>query len=124
MDNPDHISESLETIFLVKILKVFDADQGAEMVKIQIRYGKKTRIRDKHPRSATLIYPDRKALDADLNPDQDNTDLLDPDPDPKYCKNIRYLLVRSDEPISERYLLTLLVQFLLVMLLTYTQGTL
>jgi hypothetical protein len=28
MDNPDHISESLETIFLVKILKFFDADPG------------------------------------------------------------------------------------------------
>jgi hypothetical protein len=26
MNNPDHISESLETIFLVKILKFFDAD--------------------------------------------------------------------------------------------------
>jgi hypothetical protein len=25
MNNPDHISESLETIFLVKILKFFDA---------------------------------------------------------------------------------------------------
>jgi hypothetical protein len=27
-DNPDHISESLETIFWVKILKFFDADPG------------------------------------------------------------------------------------------------
>jgi hypothetical protein len=26
MNNPDHISESLETIFLVKILKFFYAD--------------------------------------------------------------------------------------------------
>ncbi len=26
MENPDHISESLETIFWVKILKFFDAD--------------------------------------------------------------------------------------------------
>jgi hypothetical protein len=28
MNNPDHISESLETIFWVKILKLFDADPG------------------------------------------------------------------------------------------------
>jgi hypothetical protein len=28
MNNPDHISESLETIFLVNILKFFDADPG------------------------------------------------------------------------------------------------
>jgi hypothetical protein len=29
MNNPDHISESLETIFCVKILKFFDADPGS-----------------------------------------------------------------------------------------------
>jgi hypothetical protein len=28
MNNPDHISASLETIFLVKILKFYDADPG------------------------------------------------------------------------------------------------
>jgi hypothetical protein len=28
MNNPDHISESLETIFGVKIHKIFDADPG------------------------------------------------------------------------------------------------
>jgi hypothetical protein len=28
MNNPDHISESLETIFGVKIPKFFDADTG------------------------------------------------------------------------------------------------
>jgi hypothetical protein len=28
MNNPDHISESLETIIWVKILKFFYADQG------------------------------------------------------------------------------------------------
>jgi hypothetical protein len=53
MNNPDHISESLETIFWVKILKFFDADPEAG-----IRDGKKsdpesgmerTRIRDRHP---------------------------------------------------------------------------
>jgi hypothetical protein len=44
MNNPDHISESLETICL--ILQFFDADPGSGMEKIQIR--------DKHPGSATL----------------------------------------------------------------------
>jgi hypothetical protein len=34
MNNTDHISESLETIFWVKILKVFDADPGSGMGKI------------------------------------------------------------------------------------------
>jgi hypothetical protein len=28
INNPDHISDSLETIFWVKILKFFDADPG------------------------------------------------------------------------------------------------
>jgi hypothetical protein len=46
MNNPDHISESLETIFWVKILKCFDADPGSGMENI--------RIRDKHPGSARL----------------------------------------------------------------------
>jgi hypothetical protein len=36
MNNPDHMSESLETIFWVKILKFFDADPGSGMEKIQI----------------------------------------------------------------------------------------
>ncbi len=33
MNIPDHISESLETIFWVKILKFFDADPGSAMEK-------------------------------------------------------------------------------------------
>jgi hypothetical protein len=38
MNNPDHISESLETIFWVKILlKFFDADLRSGMEKIRIR---------------------------------------------------------------------------------------
>ncbi len=37
MNNPDHISESLETIFWVKILHFFDADPGSGMEKIRIR---------------------------------------------------------------------------------------
>ena len=47
MNNPDHISDSLETIFGVRTLKFFDADPGFGMEKI--------RIRDKHPGSATLL---------------------------------------------------------------------
>jgi hypothetical protein len=31
VENPDHISESWETIFLVKILKFFDADPGSRI---------------------------------------------------------------------------------------------
>jgi hypothetical protein len=31
MNNPNHISESLETIFWVKILALFDADPGSWM---------------------------------------------------------------------------------------------
>jgi hypothetical protein len=39
MNSPDHISESLETIFWVqKILKFFDADPGSGIEKIRIRY--------------------------------------------------------------------------------------
>jgi hypothetical protein len=61
MNNPDHISESLETIFWVKILKFIVADPGTWMEKIRIRdrYGirdGKIRIRDKHPGSATLLF--------------------------------------------------------------------
>ncbi len=44
-NNLDHISESLETIFWVKILKILCSGSGME----------KIRIRDKHPRSATLV---------------------------------------------------------------------
>jgi hypothetical protein len=33
MNNPDHISESLETSFWVKILKLFHADPGSGMKK-------------------------------------------------------------------------------------------
>jgi hypothetical protein len=36
MNNPDHISECLETIFWVKILKFFDANPGSGMEKIRI----------------------------------------------------------------------------------------
>ncbi len=36
MNNPDHISESLETIFWVKVLKFFDADPGFGKENIRI----------------------------------------------------------------------------------------
>jgi hypothetical protein len=40
MNNPNHISESLERVFWIKILKFFDADPGP--------------VKHKHPGSATL----------------------------------------------------------------------
>jgi hypothetical protein len=36
MTNPDHIFESLEKFFWVKLLKFFDADPGSGMEKIRI----------------------------------------------------------------------------------------
>jgi hypothetical protein len=45
-EQPDHISQSLETIFFVKILEFFDADPGPGIEKI--------RIRDQNIGSATL----------------------------------------------------------------------
>jgi hypothetical protein len=41
MNNPDHISESLETIFWVKILQFFDADPGWKILGSGIQDGKK-----------------------------------------------------------------------------------
>jgi hypothetical protein len=52
MNNPDHISGSLATIFWGLILKFFDADP--EWKKIGSGIGK-IQIRDKHPASSTLI---------------------------------------------------------------------
>jgi hypothetical protein len=49
---PDHISESLETIFWVKILKFFDADPGWKKFGSGLE---KIRIRDIHPGSTTLV---------------------------------------------------------------------
>jgi hypothetical protein len=40
MSHPDNISESLETIFWVKILKFFDADPAWEKFGSVIRDGK------------------------------------------------------------------------------------
>jgi hypothetical protein len=55
MNNSDHISESLETIFWVKILKFFDADQGTGIEK-------KIRKRDKHPGPATQVIIIKNSL--------------------------------------------------------------
>jgi hypothetical protein len=52
MNNPDHISESLEIIFPVKILKFFDADPG------WTKFGSGSR--DKHPGAATLAVSTNK----------------------------------------------------------------
>jgi hypothetical protein len=62
MKIPDHISESLETIFWDRILKFFDAnpDPGSGIL-VTLDPGWKilgSGIRDKHPESATL--PSRK----------------------------------------------------------------
>jgi hypothetical protein len=63
MNNPHHISERLETIFWVKILKFVDADPESGMKKIWIQDGKElgSGIRKKHPGSATLS-PRKSAL--------------------------------------------------------------
>jgi hypothetical protein len=57
MNIPDNNSESLETIFGVKILKFFDADADSGSGNLfNPGYGnEKIRIRDKHPGSATLL---------------------------------------------------------------------
>jgi hypothetical protein len=54
MNNPDHIFESLETIFWL----FFDADPGWKIFLSEIRDGKKfgSGILDKHPVSATLVF--------------------------------------------------------------------
>jgi hypothetical protein len=41
MNNSDHISESLETIFWVEIPKFFDADPGWKKFGSRVRDGKK-----------------------------------------------------------------------------------
>jgi hypothetical protein len=53
MNIPDHISESLETTFGLKIFKIFSADPDPESFSPGIQDGK-IRIFHKHPGSATL----------------------------------------------------------------------
>jgi hypothetical protein len=61
MKNPDHISECLETIFWIKILKFFEVDTGSEFGMEQIRIRdpewKKFgfRIQDEHPGTSRNI---------------------------------------------------------------------
>ncbi len=56
MNDLDHISEILETIFRVKILNFLDADPEWQKFRSGIRYeknsdpGRQIRIRDKRPR--------------------------------------------------------------------------
>jgi hypothetical protein len=50
MNNLDHISESLEKMLGVKLLKIFDADPGSAISGME-----KIRIRDKHPGSVTCL---------------------------------------------------------------------
>jgi hypothetical protein len=54
MKNLDHISQSLETIFWVKILTFFDTSRDPGWKKFGYGMGKNC-IRDKHPGSATLL---------------------------------------------------------------------
>jgi hypothetical protein len=54
MNNPDHISESLETVFWVKILIFLDEDPRSGMEKFGSGM-EKILIRDKHPRFATML---------------------------------------------------------------------
>ena len=62
MNNPDYISESLETIFWVQILKFSDVDSESGMEKFEsvirdLKWKKLgSGIRDKHPGSATLFH--------------------------------------------------------------------
>jgi hypothetical protein len=53
MNNPDHISESLQTIFWVKIFKFFDAGSGSGIRNL---FDPGSGIRDKHPGSTTLLF--------------------------------------------------------------------
>jgi hypothetical protein len=55
VNNPDDISESLETNFWVKILIFFDADLGSKNSNAEWKkFG--SGINDKHPGSATLVF--------------------------------------------------------------------
>jgi hypothetical protein len=54
MNNPDHISESLETIFGVKIHKFFDADPGSGIKK----FGSAIHIEKKSDPGSGINTPD------------------------------------------------------------------
>jgi hypothetical protein len=63
MNIPDHISESLETIFWFKILKFFDADPESGIFLTLDPGWKKILIRDKHPGSARLQFLHRLSIE-------------------------------------------------------------
>ncbi len=69
MNIPDHISESLETVFRLKMLKFFDADPGYCWTWIRDLGWKKFRfrIRDKHSGPATL-KPEVHHLSSHMRP--------------------------------------------------------
>jgi hypothetical protein len=74
MNTLDHISESLETIFCVKILKFFDANADADpesgnLLTLDPDPGWKkfgSEIRDKHPGSATMFVNFSKFVSYNL----------------------------------------------------------
>jgi hypothetical protein len=79
MNISHHIFVSLETIFLVEILKFFDADSRSGII-VALDPGWKTfgsginiRIRDKHPGSATLVLLCTYRFDATLVDDSKGT---------------------------------------------------
>jgi hypothetical protein len=96
MNNPDHISKSLETIFSVKILKFFDADQGWKNLdrdwnnsdpEFEIREGK-NRIRD------------------GKNSDQGSGTNI---PDPHHWSTISWFLRYASYPISLLSFISILI---------------
>jgi hypothetical protein len=52
MNNPDHISKSVETIFWAKILKFFDADPGWKKIRIR----ETSRIRNTEKKITKLVW--------------------------------------------------------------------
>jgi hypothetical protein len=70
MNNPDHISESLETVFSVTIFKFFAADPGSEMGKFGsgIRDGKKFGSGINIPDSQRLPAPEEQQRLSSGNP--------------------------------------------------------
>jgi hypothetical protein len=64
MNKPNHISESLVTIFWAKTLKFFDEDPGDSGIE---KFGsgmEKIRIKDKRPGSTTLLpHVEKKGKD-------------------------------------------------------------
>jgi hypothetical protein len=85
MNNPDHISESIETVFRIKILKFFDADSGPGSGKEKFGSGFRDgqiRIRDKKDKQLCKqlwrlipVLQIRTELREVAAPDQEASDL-------------------------------------------------